>query len=181
MITELTLRPKPQNKRAKYLLIAFLLGAVAFAILYSVIPNYKGVVGLVSVIFIVGAVFMYTKYIAPEYYYDITIADGTPLFVVRQLTGKRFTTLCRVELRSIVSIICEEARDRRTHTTPSGYVKYSYCPTLGPDLTYLITVNSRLEKAEIRIEANDEFAALLRGYAEEARTLYTAEEAEDEF
>lgn len=181
MITEFTLRPKAQNKRARYLFVAFIFGAVAFLILYAVIPSYKGVVGLVAVALVAAAVFMFTKYMASEYYYDITVENGAPLFVVRQLTGKRFTTLCRVELRSIISVEAQDARDRRTHTTPNGYMKYRYLPTLGPDITYLITVNSRHEKCEITIEANDEFAALLGRYSAEARELYAQEEEESEF
>ena len=47
MITNLSVRPTPTNNKAKYLTIALLIGALATGILYAVMVNYKGVVGLV--------------------------------------------------------------------------------------------------------------------------------------
>lgn len=172
MISELTLRPKATNKRAQYLIVAFLFGAAAFFVVYLAVEHYKGLIGLGTLAFITAAVFIYTKYIAPEYYYDILIANDTPLFVIRQLTGKRYVTLCRIELRSIMKVERASAQERREHKTPDGFVKYVYTPSLGPDTVYIITSVSRYEKAEITIEANDEFAALLTSYAIEARESY---------
>lgn len=176
MISEFTLRPKAQNKRAPYIIAALLFGAAAFFLLYLVMQVYRGVVGLVSLGFITAAVFIYTKYVAPEYYYDIMVANNTPLFVVRQLTGKRFVTLSRVELGSITAVCKLTSAERRAHKTPQGYMKYSYTPTIGPEVVYMITVVSRYERAEIVIEANDEFAALLLSYAKEAKESYNDEE-----
>ena len=172
MISEFTLRPKATNKRAQYLIAACLFGAAAFFVVYLAVEHYKGLVGLGTLAFITAAVFIYTKYVAREYYYDILIANDTPLFVVRQLTGKRYSTLCRIELRSIMKVERMSATERREHKTPEGFVKYNYMPTLGPETVYLITSISRYEKAEICIEANDEFAALLTSYATEARESY---------
>ena len=176
MISEFTLRPKAQNTRAPYLIATFLFGAAAFFILYLVMEVYRGVVGLVSVAFITAAVFVYTRYVAPEYYYDIMVANGTPLFVVRQLTGKRFVTLSRIDLRTITSVTRLNAAERREHKTPTGYIKYNYTPTIGPEFVYMITSVSRYERAEIVIEANEDFADLLSRYANEARESYVDEE-----
>ncbi len=181
MITEFTLRPKASNRRALYLAIAFLVGAAAFMVLYFALPVYKGVVGVVAIALLAAAILVYTKYISPSFYYDITVVDGLPLFVVRQLIGKRYTTLCRIELRTIIKIEKQEKTERRAHQTPVGYVRYSYAPTLMPEVTYLITSVSRYEKAEITIEANDEFASLLSRYAEEARALYAEAEENEEY
>ena len=176
MITEFSLRPKAQNKRALYLLIAFAIGAAALALLYITIPLYKGLVGLGAMALVIAAVFMYTKYIAVSYSYDIFIANDTPLFTVRQLTGKRETTLCRIELGGITSVVRMTPEERGAHKTPTGYAKYNYCPTLGPDVTYTVTYVTRYEKAEITIEANDEFADILMRYADEARENYVDDE-----
>ncbi|MBR7116269.1 MAG: hypothetical protein IKC87_00985 [Clostridia bacterium] len=176
MIAEFSLRPKAQNKRALYLLIAFAIGAAAFAIWYIATPVYRGVIGLGAMAFVIAAVFMYTKFIAVSYSYDIFIANDTPLFTVRQLTGKRETTLCRIELRGITSVVRMTPEERKGHKTPTGYVKYNYCPTIGPDVTYMITYVTRYEKAEITIEANDEFADILMRYADEARGNYVDDE-----
>ncbi len=175
MIREFTLRPKATNKRAQYLIAAFLFAAAAFFVLYLAMEHYKGLIGLVSVGFITAAVFIYTKYVAPEYYYDIMIANDTPLFVIRQLTGKRYVTLCRIELRSIMKVERFTAAERREHKTPDGFVKYIYTPTIAPEVVYILTSVSRYERAEITIEANDEFAALLLSYAAEARENYVEE------
>lgn len=173
MISEFTLRPKAQNKRAPYLIAATLFGAAAFFILYLVMEHYRGIVGLVSLAFITAAVFIYTKYVAAEYCYDIMVANDTPLFVVRQLTGKKSVTLSRIELRTITAVTKLTSRERREHKTPSGYMKYNYTPTIGAEVVYMLTVVSRYERAEIVIEASDEFAALLTSYATEAREMYS--------
>lgn len=170
MITEFSMRPKASNKRSIYLFIAFSIGAVAAALLYMFIPLFKGVVGIVAMIFIVGAVFIYTKYMAAEYIYDITVPDGTPLFVIRHRTGKRETTLCRIELSSIKSVERQTREQRREHKTPADRARYFYCPTFSPDETYLIISETRYEKSEISIEAGEEFASLLLAYAAEARS-----------
>lgn len=159
------------------MIAALVLAGVAL-VAYLISPLYKGIIGIFVVAFITAATFLYTKYVAAEYNYDIMIASGTPLFIVRQTTGKKTTTLCRIELSSIVKVEREDTAGRREHKTPSGYLKYNYCPTLMPKITYLITSASRYEKAEIRIEASEEFAALLRSYAEEARSLAALEDDE---
>ena len=178
MITNLSVRPTPTNNKAKYLTIALLIGALATGILYAVMVNYKGVVGLVCLALLTAAIFIYTKYLAPVYNYDVVAEGGSYLFVVRQTTGKRTTTLCRIDLASIIRIDRETEADRKAHKTPTGFISYVYCPTLGPDVTYLITSQTRYERAEIRIEASDEFAALLTEYAREAKSLMPDEDEE---
>ena len=178
MITNLSVRPTPTNNKAKYLAIALLVGALATGILYSVMENFRGVVGLICLAFITAAIFVYTKYIAPVYNYDVVAEGNTYLFVVRQTTGKRTTTLCRIDLASIRRIDRETEADRKAHKTPTGFISYVYCPTLAPDVTYLITSQTRYERAEIRIEASDDFAALLTEYAREAKALMPDEDEE---
>ena len=95
------------------------------------------------------------------------------MFVVRQQTGKKYTTLCRIALSEIVKIEKQTAEQMKAHKTPMGVVKYSYFPTLGPSVAYRITTSGRYEKAEILIESSDEFADLLASYSAEARELYT--------
>ena len=89
--------------------------------------------------------------------------------MVREIIGKRETTLCRIGLFEVTKIEREDKTARRSHKTPYGYRKYSYLPTLFPEAICRITTMSRYEKAEIIIEANDEFIALLDAYCAEAR------------
>ena len=114
---------------------------------------------------------------ASKYYYDVMVdTAGTPLFVVRSVVGKRTTTLCRVELSSIIGITTLTAEERKAHKTPDGFVKYFYSPTMSPDRIALITVSSRYERAEIAIEASDEFTELLKNYVKVSKEFSAEEE-----
>lgn len=176
MIQEFSVHPMPVNKNAKIaFLIAILISAAGF-VTYFLMEKYKGIVGTAALMMLTTAILFYTKYISPEFYYDITFdTEGTPIFVVRQIIGKRQTTLCRVDLADIVSINKQSSAERKAHKTAVGYRAYVYTPTLMPPLTYLITVSARYEKAEIRIEGTDEFANLLNEYSKEARFMRESE------
>ena len=129
-------------------------------------------VGLGAIIFLTAGIMIYTRYIAVRYYYDITFdSESQAVLSVRQITGKRQTTLCCIYLTSISSIIRETKEERRAHKTPFGMRKYNYTPTLIPSVTYRIDSKSRLESCEIRLEISDEIAAKLREYVEEAKEL----------
>ena len=176
MIKEFSTHPKPVNNNAKIaFLIAILVSALGF-VTYFVIDRYKGVVGTAALMMLTTAILFYTKYISPEFYYDVTVdSEGTPIFVVRQVIGKRQTSLCRIDLADISAVTKQTAKEKREHKIAEGYKAYVYTPTLMPPKTYLIKVSARYEKAEIRIEASDEFAELLREYAKEARDMREAD------
>ncbi len=176
MITEFTMKPKAQNDRPKYLLIIAAIGFVAFMILYFAVPNFKGVVGLVAVGFLCFGLYIYTRYMASEYFYDILVENNTPLFVVRQKAGTRETTLARIELRHIVRIEELDKSALKEHKTPEGYLKYYYNPTMSPERLVLVTAISRYEKAEIFIEAERDYIVTLNEYAKIARELYPDED-----
>ncbi len=179
MIHELTVHPKPQNNYAKILSLGAMVLAVICIVAYSLMDRYRGVVGLVAILFITTAVLIYTKYIAVEFYYDITFdSEGIPLFVVRQITGRRQTTLCRLELWHIDSVTHMTDKERREHKSSQGVRKYTYSPTVFPKDVYIIYAGSRYEKCEIIIECSAEYADMLRGYAAEAKTMYKEEDEE---
>lgn len=176
MISEFSARPKPTNNNAKYAFISSLSLALAVFIFSLTLEKYKGAVGMIALVLLTFALFIYTRYIAVLYFYDITFdGEGKPIFVVRQKIGKRDSTLCRIDLYSIKKIEKETAEERKRHKTPVGYLKYVYSPTLFPSVTYRITVLSGYEKSEVIIECPDEFANTLELYAKEA-SEYIAEE-----
>ena len=177
MIRDIVFRPKPTNSNARSLMIASAVGAVAFTVISHTMDKYKGIVGLVALIFLVVAVYVYTKYVGTGYCYQVMAGD-TPLFLVSQRIGKRETTLCRVELRSIVSVAVMTAAEYKAHKTEVGYSKYYYTPTLGPEHVVMITLRSRYERAEVVIEAGEELAALISEYSKEAREAYSDEDDE---
>ncbi len=171
MISEFSVRPKSQNKRAYYYFWAALAIAVATFIVYLLADKYRGLIGLGTIAAITIAVFVYTKYIAASYIYDITFDSSShAVFVVRQQTGKKDTTLTCISLSGITSVARLSAEQRKKHITPAGMIKYVYTPTISPDSVLLIIYHSRYEKAEIYIEATDEFASLLESYSLIARS-----------
>ena len=169
---DISVRATPQNKNAKVaFLITFLLSALGF-VAYSMIDSYRGIVGLVALMFLVTAILFYTKYISPVFFYDLTLdgADNS-VFVVRRVVGRRQSTFCRVALADIVSVEHESREEYKRHKTPTGLVKYVYAPSLFPKEVYRITVKGRYDKAEIVIEASQEFTDAIKEYAKEARLL----------
>ena len=171
MISEFSVCPKPQNNKAKIIFLLTLLCAVVVFFVSTYMKRYSGVVGLCALLLFVTAILFYTKYISVSFRYDIMISDDIPLFVVRQIVGKRESTLCRIELADIYSVERETASERRAHKTPSGYLKYVYTPTFSPSEIYRLTVKGRYEKCEIIIEGAEKLASLLNSYAIEAREL----------
>ena len=174
MIREFSVRPKPTNNKARILFIVCSALAFALVTLSTVIRLYRGLVSMAGVVLLTLALALYTKYILPVYFYDIFIdSDGTPLFVVRQQTGKRHTTLCRIPLYEIVRVEKQSRQQRREHKTPYEVKKYAYLPTVDPDVVFRITTSSRHERAEILIESSDGFAELLSAYSVRARDMYS--------
>ena len=172
MIREFSVRAKSSNNKARTAFSLCTAIALGLIFLSMIIPVYRGIVSLVGMALLVVAITIYTKYVSPIYYYDITFdSEGTPLFVVRQIIGKRQTTLCRIGLAEIMKIEEENSEARRSHKTPFGFKKYAYLPTLMPAVSYRLTTTSRYEKAEILIEASGEFISLLRSYSAEAREM----------
>ena len=172
MIREFSVRPTPTNKNAKVFFIAALCLSLLTLILYFSVEKYKGIVGLFIIFFLTAAILVYTKYISAQYYYDITFdSEGAPIFVVRQITGKRQTTLCRIDLYAIRSVTHLLAEERKKHKAPEGAARYVYTPTLFPDRVCVVYVKSSYEHAELVIECSEEFSSLLLSYAEQARQM----------
>ena len=172
MIKEFSVHPKPRNKKAKLICLSEFAVAAALFITYSRVDRYRGIIGLFAIGFITAAILLYTKYISPNYYYDITFdSNEIPIFVVRQITGKRQTTLCRIDLADIVEITYESAKERKSHKRDNSAKLYVYTPTLFPPDNYRITAKNRYDSFELVVECTEDFAKLLSEYSEEARIL----------
>lgn len=176
---ELSVRAVPQNKNAKLaMLISFLLSALSF-VAYGMVDRFRGIVGLVALSFLVTAILFYTKYISPVFFYDLTLdGDDNSTFVVRRVVGRRQSTFCRVDLADIVSIERENREEYKRHKTPRGLSKYVYAPSLFPKAVYRITVKGKYEKAEIIIEASEDFVDSVKEYVREARILRLESDSE---
>ena len=177
MIGDFSAQPKQSNNNAKIVMWVFFgISAVLFGVSAG-IPVYKGVVGAAGLISLVTAILMYTKYISVVFYYDVIVAGvDEPLFVVRQLTGKREITLARVALADIVDIKRETATERRLHKRDKTTALYIYAPTLSPAVSYRMLVRSYTERSEIILEGSDEFFAKLIELSREAKKLRSEED-----
>lgn len=173
----LVVTPKPSNNNAYHIFFALLLSTVGAIAASYFVHRYRGVVQFAGVLLLVTALLIYVRFIAARYSYEIaTDTEGTPLFVVRQQTGKRITTLCRIALAEIVSVTPESRAERRAHKTPKDVRRYFYTPSIAPAKSVRIYAVNRYEKAEIVIEANDDYLALLRSDIEEAKAIAAASE-----
>lgn len=177
MIREFAVRPVPKNQNARTVFFV-LLGAAAAAIAVSyVLTAYKGIVQLGGLILLVAAVMIYTRYVGSTYSYEVSAdSEGTPIFLVCQLSGKRRTALCRVDLADIVDIKTLSGEAYRAYKPEAGIKRYNYTPTLGPSEVHLVQVRSRTEKADVFLELSEEYRAMLLSFAEEARATRVAGE-----
>ena len=177
MIREFAVRPMPKNKKARTLFFVLLGAAAATVIASYFLTSYKGIVQLGSLILLVAAVMIYTRYLGSVYSYEVTFdSDETPIFVVCQLSGKRRTSLCRVDLADIVEIETLAAEAYRAYKTESGVKRYNYTPTLFPEEVNLMKVRSRTERADVFLELSAECRDMLLSYAASARALRTEED-----
>ncbi len=177
MINDLSVHAAPSNKKASYVCYASLLSSALCVGVCFFIDKYQAIFSALAVVFITVAIVMYTRYMAASYIYDLTSdADGKPIFVVRSRTGKRDTTLLRIDIYAIESLKRLSAKEIKTHKCDTGVLKYNYCPTLSPDSAVLMTVRSHYENADVFIEVSDEFTEYLANVAKYARDTYTSEE-----
>ena len=176
MIGDFSAQPKQSNNNAKIVMwVMFGVSALLFAasaVIKQLNLGYHGVAGTAGLISLVTAILMYTKYLSVKFYYDVIVTGvDEPLFVVRQLTGKREMTLARVALSDIVDIKRETAAERRAHKRDKMTSLYIYAPTLSPQISYRMTVRSYTERSEIILEGSEEFFAKLIELSREARTM----------
>ena len=177
MISEFSVHAKSKNNNAVIAFVVLLIVSALGFTAYFFLESYKGVVGVFALMILTVAILVYTKFIAPSFYYDVAVdSENVSMFVVRQIIGKRQTTLCRIDLADIVSIEYETKKDRIRHKTPRGVRKYIYAPTMFPNEIYRITAKNRYETAEIIVEGTEVFLETMRAYVNEARLMRVDDE-----
>ena len=177
MIREFSVRPVPKNQNARRAFFLVLGAAVAAVAISYFLPSYKGIVQLAALVLLVVAVLIYTRYVGSSYYYEVTHdVEGTPIFLVTQLSGKRRTALCRVNLWDIADIETLTSAEYRAYKPTQGMKRYNYTPTMRPDVVHLMKVRSRTEKADVFLELSEEYRALLLSFVAEAKTLCALDE-----
>ena len=178
MINELTVHAVASNNKAKGVCTCTMVSAAIITAICPFTEKYRAILGVLIITLISVGILMYTKYLAVRYMYDVTYdANGLAVFVVRSRTGKRESTLLRVDLYAIISIKRLTAAELKTHKCDTGMVKYNYCPTLAPESAVLLKVQSHYERCEVLIEVTDEFIEYLTAITATAREEYNRTEA----
>ena len=173
MISEMSLHAMPSNRKANTIVYSALIAAAMCVTTGFFVDRYRGIIGLLAMLFITVAVLFYTKYVSASYIYDVRADnDGLPLFIVRSRTGKRETTLARLNIERMTH------EQIKSYRPSEGIVKYTYCPSFAPESVLLISVRSRYEKAGLIIEAPDAFGDYLISLAKEAREMYREDDVE---
>ena len=177
MIKEFSVRPKPTNNKAKVIFGAVLFASMLAFITYFLVERYKGLVGLAAMLILVTAILIYTKYISATFIYDLTVnSDDRPIFVVRQVVGKRYTTLFYTELTEVESVKMETREQRKAHVTQKGTLVFTYAPTVSPEIVCRITSSAMGRRSEIIVEVSDQIANTILDYVNEAKMLYGEKE-----
>lgn len=177
MINELSVHATQSNKNASRVCYASLLSAALCVIVCFFIDKYQALISVGALVFVTVAILMYTRYMAVSYLYDIFLdAENNPMFLVRSRTGRRETTLLRLDLYAITGLKRLNQSELKSYKCDTGVLKYNYCPTLFPSSAVLMTVRSHYEKADVFIEVTDEFMEYLSSIAKEARDNYNTEE-----
>ena len=174
MINEMSVHARSTNKKANLVVAACFISTFILLIVSALVDAYRGLFSMLIFIFMISTIFFYTKFMAARYVYDLTTDEkGAPILITRNIIGKRETTLMRIDLGTVASVervSREELKKYRPET--GGVLRYVYSPTFLPDSLLFIKSRSSYEKADILIEAPDEFGDLIRRTAEYVKEKY---------
>ena len=171
--------PRPQTKGA-----SLLLSSLAGGSLLALVLGMGNVLGLrtlwhsLLLVFLVGALFLYLRFVASTYIYEITSEWGEPVLIILETQGRRHTTRCRLGLAHLLRLV--EVPDAESEEGRAALAefraerrRFSYLATLGRVPTQLLYAREGGERFAIRIEGDAAFLAALReaiSIAEEYRT-----------
>ena len=176
MISELSSRVRPSNGLHNVIAVASLaLGVVVYAVA-GFLPAYHGLVQSLSIIPFTAAIYIFVHFSLSELYYDIVLdSRERAMLTVRRKYGNRYTTLLAVHLSSVTEV----SRETDAKPLPSGIPIHRFAPTiLAKNLCRITCIG--VERCIIRLECNDQFADLIRRYAEESRALDAGRSEDDE-
>lgn len=136
-----SLMPKKSNNKAQKMVAILFFAAAALmflsAILKGIMP-YVWTVQLLSICFLVGAIFLVSRYLTKNFVYEIAEIDGGIDFTVSEsYTGKkRFVTVCRIGLDTVRETILldgEQGKKELAELKSKKYRVYDYRPDLLPE------------------------------------------------
>ena len=156
-IIPFTYRPSADKRRA-FPLFFILIGCAAVFVAASLIsPLYRGLLSLVAVFLLTGAVLVYQRYITADYIYAVREGgEGEAAFVVTKRVGKRVTTLAYAQLYSIKCIEFFTKDEYKARAKDKNIRKYNLVPTYSPDYIYVISLKNPNGEFEIAVDITSE-------------------------
>ena len=135
------LMPKKTNNKAQKIVAILFFAAAALMLLSAVLKGvmpYVWTIQLLSICFLVGAIFLVSRYLTKIFVYEIAQSDGGIDFAVSEsyTSGKRFVTVCRIGLNTVQKTILldgERGKSELAELKSKKYRVYDYRPDLLPE------------------------------------------------
>ncbi len=167
--------PKRQNKRP-VILVSILAVIAVICLVFMMLKMGKQL--LFQIGFLLAAVamiFIYTRFLSSTYTYTVNFEDN--LFVVTQRTGRRVTTLCRLDLSALYRVRPYETDDEVEDKHGS---RYNYCVSFRPAVSYLCFFDDGDHIVSVRMELDDSFYGMLCRIAEDNAARLAEDTGEDD-
>ena len=172
MIPDMKFRPKAADEKGKRVFLLTLLLALATFLCSLLLDSYQGIVQLVALVLITVSLYIYNRYVATSYEYEITTDnDGTPVFVVLAYQGKRTSTLCRIALWDVTSVTRYSPDELKAIGRDKEVGIHKYTPSFDPHTITVISVRSTYEKSDLWIESSEEFDSYFLSLVSEAKAI----------
>ena len=164
MTNEMIYFAKAKTNTAKKVLFGLLGTSVLLIVATYLTKKYSGIIWVLALGFITATIYVYNKYVASEYRYEIVNFESKPVFTVSMRVGKTERTMARLDLCDVTEIRKMSRDEYRLHKCDKGVLRYSYFPTMFAKEVYFICVRSEYENADVFIEIDEAFAAKLEFY-----------------
>ncbi len=168
--------PKRQNKRPVILVSILTVVCVLCAVFMMLGIGRQIIFQLVFLLAAITEIFLFARFLTASYTYTVSFEHN--LFTVTQRTGKRISTLCRLDLSALYRVRPYEADDdiEQKH---SG--RYNYCVSFRPATSYLAFFDDGEHIVSLRLELDSAFYGMLLRITEDnaARRADDTEEDED--
>ena len=167
-LLDFTYRPKTRVREGRLVMLGLLIISALLVIASVISPKYKGVISLFAVFALVGVIFVYTRYLAPQYAYAVmTSGEGEALLVVTKNVGKSLSTLAMIRLYEITDVTPVLSEGDKEPLR--GERKYNFCPSMKPEQIWAVRSADRYEKRLFLLEVNEQVAKRISDYAKLAK------------
>ena len=152
---------KSKNGTARAVFLGLLGTSMLLALAAIISPVFSGIIWLFALISVTATIYVYNRYVGAEYGYTVSDDYGSRLLIIDMRIGKTVRTMARLELNSLTEVRRMTGKEYREYKCEKGVMKYPYFPTMRPDEVYLVSIRSEHENADIFIEVDENFAAVL--------------------